>query len=718
MTAETTRAETAKRALCVAAIAGFAVLALAPGGSLGSALETGWLVAVWAATLFGVTEDRVRMRRAALAVAGGLTALLWGFDLETWMIASVAVASVLGFAPLLAANRSSRERGLDALFDAGPGVLAPLALTASIAAFGGAEARRAVTGALGVAWPGAAAAGVALALLVGSSWVALALTTVLCGGAKQRTRAAGVVTTVFGVALGAALAARLAWVIAEATLPTDMLIWSEPPILLNLLKLHVGATFYGPMRLANSYSYSPMLELVQHCLLRPFGLDLSLMANRVLILCWQAGTVCLLTWAIWPRVARVARAGIRRGSFAFVVATLAAVVLSSLLAPFVHPDHPLMTCLALAVALLVAEDRMPRWLFLVLLFCAPILATCFKLTGAGFGLGLVLAFLWERRWREVGVLAVSGICALLTIPLFNATLGAFSAYAIDLQASHPIEWQKLWGLTSDVPGRLGLIALFALAAARVRAARAPETAAARRVAWLTFGAMTTGAVAFAKFGGRSNDLLPLSIGAVVVLLLSLSALFEQDVVFRARGAVLLPALALVVGLELCPAKAPVLGRARREIVREHALVVRTLRADVAAGGHPLLYSGTVGWLDAGLRVVPLDRAASAAELYLGRRPEVQSHLARLDSGVYDTIIASAVTFWPGPGRLRRLAALLKTHLIAHYRLVSPCDSNGRPYWPERDGGAVVILRRREPSAPGARPRADGSGGARLRSCER
>lgn len=292
---------------------------------------------------------------------------------------------------------------------------------------------------------------------------------------------------------------------------------------------------------------------------------------------------------------------------------------------------------------------------------------------------------------------MSGVCALLTIPLFNATLGAFSTYAIDLQASHPMEWHKLWDLTSDVPGRLALIALFALAAARVRAPRAAETASARRVAWLTCGAMTTSAVAFAKYGGRANDLLPLSIGAVVVVLLSLSALFEQDAAFRARGAFALPALALAIGLETCPFKTPVLGRARQEIAREHGLIVKTLRADLAAGGHPLLYAGTAAWLEAGARRVPLDRAQSANEMYLGHWPEVETHLNRLASGRYDTIIAPATVFWRGKGLFRGLLADIKSRLRVRYKLVWPRDALGRPYWPTRDGSAVVILRRREPA---------------------
>jgi hypothetical protein len=666
-----------------------AVLVLVSRRGLGSAFETSWLVVVWSAAVWGMVERDARARRVALAFAGILTALLWTVDVETWMIGAAGLSSVVALGPLVVPSEPSRGRRVDLALCAGVGVIAPLGLTALIAAFGGDEARRAVTGAFRVAWPGVTSAVAALLLLMAASWVVLSLASLSRKGAARR---ASVVASAFSILVGLVLAARLAWVVSEATLPTDMIVWSEPPILLNLLKLHVGATFYAPMRLVNSYTYSPLLELVHHGLLRPFGLDLSLLANRVLVLGWQLAAVGVLAWALWARVAGLAQAAIPRGARGLLVATLALVVLSSLLAPFLHPDHPLMLCLALAVAVLVAEERMPRWLYWTLLFLTPILATAFKLTGPGFGLGLVLAFSWERRWREVGVLAVSGLCALATIPLFNATLGAFSAYTIGLQTSHPIEWRKLWALTSDVPGRLGALALCAFVAAHVRAPKSPDTAAARRVLWLTFGAMTTCGIAFAKFSGRTNDLLPLSIGAVVVLLVSLPVLFERAGAFDPRGARLLPPLALALGLELCPFKVPVLGQARRRIAQEHALVVETLRMDLAAGGHPLLYSGTVAWLEAGARSVPLDRAHSAAELYLGRRPEVATHLSRLDSGRYDMIIASAATFWPGRGHLRGLAAELKGHMSAHYRLVEPCDAAGHPYWPTKDGSLVVILR--------------------------
>src|SRR5690606_12735893 len=99
--------------------------------------------------------------------------------------------------------------------------------------------------------------------------------------------------------------------------------------------------------------------------------------------------------------------------------------------PIVHPDHLLMVAFAAAIALVLGERRMPRALFLAGLLLVPVFATSTKLTGAGVGLGLVLAYVWPWRIAELSWLCVSAVLSLSTIPLFDATLGRFSTYAIE-----------------------------------------------------------------------------------------------------------------------------------------------------------------------------------------------------------------------------------------------------------------------------------------------
>ncbi len=116
-----------------------------------------------------------------------------------------------------------------------------------------------------------------------------------------------------------------------------------------------------------------------------------------------------------------------------------------------------MLCFSAALALCLRPDPFGRrdWLPLALL---PMVATVFKLNGAGIGIGLVLAVLFERRWMALVSLGVGAVLALATIPLFDATLGQFSLYAIRLQASPTVFWGRLAEVPSSAPGLIFIVA--------------------------------------------------------------------------------------------------------------------------------------------------------------------------------------------------------------------------------------------------------------------
>ncbi len=375
------------------------------------------------------------------------------------------------------------------------------------------------------------------------------------------------------------------------TLPHDMK-WSEAPFLLNQLKLQAGEALYGPATDFNSYSYSPGLELLHFAALAPLGLAASLQAHRVLVLGWHLLSIAILYWALQPHLARFATRRFRRGLLLLLVA---GAVWSSLLAPLLHPDHALMVCFAGAIALVIAEERMPRWLFLGLFLLIPPLATCLKLTGPGVGVGLVLVFALRRRFPELLVLCVSGVVALATIPLFDATLGPFSTYAITLQASHPIRWGAWDMMFSEAAGQVALavlgVALWTSVASR-RRAPAPKPELLSRellsVLTITLATMAPSAVAYLKVGGRANSLMPLSLGAVVMWVLTL----ERAPLRRAQQRLWGAAFSLWMVLTLIPPGALARGVTRQQLVARFDHEVRIVRAEISAGRRTLVYGNT------------------------------------------------------------------------------------------------------------------------------
>lgn len=466
---------------------------------------------------------------------------------------------------------------------------------------------------------------------------------------------------------------RLLFIATSATLRTDLTSWSEPPALLNLLKLERGEVFYGPMQDANTYSYSPGMELLQYWLLRPFGLQLSLFAHRALIIAFQLLSAAVLGMALWRVLSRK-----RDAAAVGLFAATACVVLSSLIAARVHPDHVMM--IGFAAALWLCVQRPARSFSSELLLVAiPIFVTCFKLTGAGLGLGLVLVELRERSLRRLLLLAISGALALATIPLFDATLGDFSDYAIRLQASHPMDWERL----AQVPSSpAGLMLVAGLLATLIRGARKPDderVRAAQRVLLATLGFGLTSLAAFLKHGGRENSLLPLAIGGACALLL---CVWPSDDGERSSTAL---ALCFALALLVTPRFELPLGSARAEAEAMHAQQVSWLR-EGRRQGLRFLPAGMAAYLDAGFREVPRDALHAASELELGHRPELRAYVDRVGSGYYDGMC------FPSSALLQNeLLVGLTPALRARYEVSDPPELRGS--WPTGLAGTVTLRKR-------------------------
>jgi hypothetical protein len=644
-----------------------------PRSALPSGLVLACAVFSWGALSFSLLRRVSRSKPLCQLLAGAALATLAACDPPLWLALGTAL-SVLALAVQPGARAHRISLGL--------GLLAPAALYGALFAVG-ADERVALRLAFRVNASPAELASNALSL-----FLAVALTVLLLRKLNaEPDRPARAWSVALGGLVLCLLVAKLACIATVATLPGDLKIWSEAPALTNLLKLKVGQPFYGPLERVNSYSYSPGLELVQYALLRPFQLELSLRAHRALGLLWQVLSAAILARALWPWLS--ARLRPTLGGFAFpaLLIALANVTLSSLLAPHVHPDHLLMVCFSAALALCLRSEAFERrdWLALA---CLPVVATLFKLTGAGIGVGLGLAVLFERRWQALAPLSVGALLALATIPLFNATLGQFSAYAIRLQASHPVFWGRLVEVPGSGPGLIFLVSALAVVAAAWAGVARPNVRAATRCLLLTFGFGLPSLVAYCKLGGRDNSLLPFAIGGSVALITlfgdaSSSPPMPDAERPRLRGVAPLLLVMFWIALSTAGSVEPVVGDSRRQLLAAHAREVAWLRSMFAQGRHPLS-QGMAAWLELGRRDVPLDRLSSASELDLGHWPNAFE--TRLLNGTYDGLYLSASAL-----NDNALFVRLRAQISARYRIAEPADLHGE--WPSGDVGYVILERR-------------------------
>ncbi len=646
-----------------------------PRAGLPSGFALGCAAFSWLLFVGSLLAPAGRAQLLGQLLAGAALATLAISDPPLWLAVATSLSVfALAALPLAAARQYRLSLGL--------GFLAPSALYVGLFAVG-ADERIALRLAFRVASSKTELASLALSLLL-----LVALSVLLLGqfAATERRSLRPWCVTLAGLA-ACALLAKLACIATVATLPTDLKIWSEAPALTNLLKLHAGEPFYGPIASVNSHSYSPGLELLQYALLRPFQLELSLRAHRALGLVWQLCSAVVLSRALWPWLSPRLKPALGGFGYPMLSVVLANVTLSGLLAPHLHPDHLLLLCFSAALALCLRPEPFLRrdWPALALL---PAVALLFKLTAGGIGIGLVLAVLFERRWSALLPLALGGALALATIPLLDAAFGPFSLYALRLQASPTVFWGRLTEVPSSAPGLIFIVScLAALGAVWLGASRASVHAATRCLC-LTLGIGVPSLIAYCRLGGRSNSLMPLAIGGSVALL----ALFGDSpgvplpAEAEPRGWQVTAPLLLVmcwIALSTGGNVEAVTGESRREVLAAHAREVSWLRGMFAQGRRPLS-QGTAAWLEAGRRDVPLDRLSAASDLELGHWPDAFE--TRILNGSYDGLYFSASALIHNPLFIR-----LRAPLSARYLVLEPAALHGE--WPKNDGGYVILGKR-------------------------
>lgn len=603
-----------------------------------------------------------RLRALFHVCSGLLAAVLFVTDLGIW----IRLLLGLGVAHLTVASlgtwRGVRREHRGAVFDAtcGLGIAFILALVLGAAALA-AGTWTSFADALAIALPLRP-----IASVLRDSLIVLTMLLALDG---VRPRAKRLRLLWIGLAVVALFlaGARLAWLASMASLPMEVS-WSEAPALVNALKLDAHMVLYGPPAKLDSYTYSPLLNLLHHALLTPLGAEVSLYAHRTLIVAEQLVACALLVWALGPAVARAG------WSKTWMVASLVTVTFASMLAAAIHPDHLVLVAFATAVALLVGEARLPRavwWTALVLV--APFAAAA-KLTGVGVGVGLAVVFALERRWGALAVAVASLGLAAMTVPFFNATLGAYSFYAIDVQRAHPIEWAKLATLASTAHVQITIGVAVLLAWARwlepVPGLKVGDSDSVR-VGLLTAVCAVASLPAWLKYAGRDNNLALLAVGATCAGLLGIAAHVSRG------GATIHPALgpaAALLGLTiLAPPISPFLGPARAAACSDAATIERAVREDDQAGRHTLAMPSVARWIAAGHRDVPPDRIQSAIELFYAEAPAADLLFSHIEDGRYDSVVVMGEYLQRGSTPVGRFDGRLRAAIESRYTLAEPRD---------------------------------------------
>ena len=414
-------------------------------------VATGFLGQLLACSAFlllnGAVPRDPRSRRLVLAAAGLSGALLWAVADSQWVLVLLAFAIHAGVHRLRFAEAALL----------GLAGLVPAALLLVLVIGGSHESVHALLRSLTIALPETNDAIVLAVMLAAASFLARLATQP--GDTPPRDPTGKWLGAAFAAVTLATMAARASDTLRAALFIRGCRIWSEAPALLDVLKWQTGSPIFGPRNDVNSFVYSPVSELVSWAILAPFGKSLSLPAHRVVVLAWQTITIVLFAAAVAVTIAirmpRDRRATwTSRAPVVLFAAVIAAVLWSSPVSPYLHPDHAMNACVAAAALLLVAEPRIPRRAFVAALFLLPVVAVSFKLTAAGLGVGLVLALGCERRFRDVGVLVLSGLAALGTIPLFNAAFGPYSGYTLDLLAHHVLHPERWWKAMVSPWGRV------------------------------------------------------------------------------------------------------------------------------------------------------------------------------------------------------------------------------------------------------------------------
>ena len=498
-------------------------------------------------------------------------------------------------------------------------------------------------------------------------------------------------------------ALTLLGVVQRVLYPYDLTAWADDYVLHELVKYRLGAPLYGSYDAASSFTLPPGVVLFHHALLSPFGLDLSLVANRLLAQLWL-----LLSVVLGVRLVSRLSAGRfrrRRDSVLAVLGAAAALTLagySNSLADSLHPAALELLLLTLAATFAADWPRLPRSARFAVVLVLPACALLVTQSGAAVALSLATVALTTAPVPGRERVA----CALLSV------LSAAIAFAAILVATDWAFWN--WGVVLPwrrpfMPHHVAYAVTFAAAIAPLLLLIANGAHAALRdrdcephAAWLrvAVGPAAYWAVAmpaFLRVGGGAFEL-----GAVVFLCATLGMAQVKTALCGSAHSLPRAGVAMLAALQL------LLWSPYRDVpsAAERAWaqnVCAHVQEAIACGEHVLVDLGSACLSKAPLRDLPRDRLASLMGLTwagLGQAPGTRDRLAREE---YDMLAIHFLPVpWPwGPAALGALAQ----HYVAFATLpaVRPppntnFDLNDRPHfddWQGIDFGVVLFERTRE-----------------------
>jgi hypothetical protein len=515
--------------------------------------------------------------------------------------------------------------------------------------------------------------------------------------ASRVLRAAPVVLATLGVARLAPLMRQVA---ARTSFPYDFVTWADDYVLTELVKLRRGAALYGTFQDANSFIYAPGLPLLHRALLGPMGLDLSVVANRVLSQAWlvSAALVALVVARDLvdsaphaPRLHRAAR----------VVAAFAALLLAGYASPVadsMHPGNLELLVLTVAALALARFPRLGAAARIGIALALPAIAFTVKQSAGSVAVAIAIAALASpgRRRLRLGTALAALVSAPLAIAALQiATSGGFGAWALFVPTHQPLE---PWRIGRDLPRwSLGVAPVLLLAAASVALAarrfREPRHAALLRVALVPIAYAPFALVSLAKVLGGTNNLASIAFFATLLAMPLVAR--ALDVGFGTAAGALVAAAAI--------AQLLLLGPHFRVPRAEDFEAARSLCSFVAArarcGERVWLDQGSACLADAG-GDVPLDRDNAYLELRMAGLDPFAATAFRVERETYDVIALHA---WSPPYYAPSLLALVAEHYQPFATI--PPGQQGGDLW--TDGWQnlqppTILLERRSVTPPAPR----------------
>jgi hypothetical protein len=485
--------------------------------------------------------------------------------------------------------------------------------------------------------------------------------------------------------------------------PWDLFVWAESPFMTNMLKLHNGVPLYTTPADANSFVYSPGLEYLTWALLRPLGLHLDIRFCRLvavavgLLAAWLAARSAV-------RIALVPAGGTPPARVVWIFAgVFTLVVFKNLTADVPHPDnlHMLHFAATFLLGVEALRTRSVRWALAAALVAG--LGPLAKQVAAGGMVGLLGAFLLSGRLpgrtlalcAGVGAAAWIACLALLLVPEYS------SFYTVELLALHPVA-PKLFELFTHVyfvPHRLllwvgGVCAVWWIW-------RPDPALRSYLLLWLGLGLteVLPGLAGHFKAMGTWNNLVIIDLWLAVGLAPLLARAFGEaarvdgpgtpDAIGRRAGVL----IGVVLLLALIPTRLPPDPALRGYCEQLDQLV----RRDLERGRSVLVAHGAMFGIRNGALGVPLDRANSLVELWVGGQGHRADTVRRLAEAHYDRIYLNSRWYGEAFERARK----------RHYRVVGripevPLRYGGYSYGFQQLANEVLILepraRRRPQSA--------------------